>query len=52
MMTEQGIDPRDKVAKTLIRKRCGDTLRRLRMQGVVTSVKYGVGSELEWRLAE
>ena len=52
MMAERGIDPRDRVAKTLLRKRCGDALGRLRMQGIVTSVKYGAGSELEWSLAD
>lgn len=50
MMAERGIDPRDRVAATLMRKRCGDALGRLRAQGHVTSVKYGAGSELEWRL--
>ena len=51
IMAERHIDPRDRVAATLIRKRCGDALGRLRLKGVVTGVKYGSGSELEWRLS-
>lgn len=50
IMDERGIDKRDRVAATLIRKRCGDALGRLRLRGVVTGEKYGSGSELEWRL--
>lgn len=50
MIAERGIDPRDRLAKTIIRERYGDALAWLRMQGVVTSVIYGAGSELEWRL--
>lgn len=52
VMAERGIDPRDRVAATLIRKRCADALGRLRAAGHVTGRKYGSGSELEWRLAE
>lgn len=44
------IDPRDRVAVTLIRKRCGDALGKLRLKGVVTGERYGSESELEWRL--
>lgn len=51
-MAERGIDLRDKAVKTLIRKRNCDALGRLRMQGIVTSVRYGAGSELEWALTK
>lgn len=51
VMAERHIDPRDRVASTLIRKRCGEALGRLRLRGLVTGVKYGSGVELEWRLA-
>lgn len=50
IMAARGIDSRDRVAATVIRKRCGETLGRLRLQGIVTGVKYGSGPELEWRL--
>ena len=50
VMAERHIDARDRIAATLIRKRCGEAMARLRFQGIVTGEKYGSGSELEWRL--
>lgn len=44
------MDARDKVLRTLIRKRCGDALTKMREKGLVTSARYGRGGELEWRL--
>jgi hypothetical protein len=50
MAAERGIDERDRVAMTLLRKRVGDSFYRLRKKGMVTGTKFGPGSELEWRL--
>lgn len=50
VMRDRGIDERDRVAATLIRKRVGDAFSRMRIAGLVTGAKYGSGSELEWRL--
>ena len=47
---ERKVDPRDRVAMTLLRKRAADGFYRLRKRGVVTGAKYGSGAELEWRL--
>lgn len=52
VMTANGINAQDKVAATMIRKRCGDVLSKLRLRGIVTAGKYGSGSELEWRLVQ
>ena len=51
LSAERQIDPRDRVAMTLMRKRAADAFYRLRKRGVVTGAKYGSGAELEWRLA-
>lgn len=50
MGAERGIDPRDRVATTLLRKRVADAFYRLRKRGVVSAERYGSGSELEWSL--
>ncbi|MET3761084.1 hypothetical protein ABIB28_001626 [Sphingomonas sp. UYEF23] len=50
MGAERGIDPRDRVATTLLRKRVADAFYRLRKRGIVTGAKYGSGAELEWRI--
>ena len=50
IMVERGIDPRNRVAATTIRKAVGDAFGRLRKAGHVTGAKYGSGSELEWQL--
>ena len=50
LSAERQIDPRDRVAMTLMRKRAADGFYRLRKRGVVTGAKYGSGAELEWRL--
>lgn len=46
----KGIDPRDRVLTTLIRKRVTDAFGRMRKLGLVEGRKFGSGSELEWRL--
>ncbi|MDE0877476.1 MAG: hypothetical protein OSB00_02255 [Sphingomonas bacterium] len=51
VMHDRQIDPRDRVASNLIKKRVGDAFSRMRAAGHVTGAKYGSGSELEWRLA-
>lgn len=50
VMLDRGLDPRNRVMATLIRKTCGDAFGRLRKAGHVTGARYGSGSELEWRL--
>ena len=50
VMMDRKIDPRDRVASGLIKKRVGDAFSRMREAGHVTGAKYGSGSELEWRL--
>ena len=50
MAADRGVDERDRVAMTLLRKRVADSFYRLRKKGMVTGAKYGSGSELEWRL--
>jgi len=52
VMKDRKIDPRDRVASTLIRKRVGDAFSRLREAGHVTGAKYGSGAELEWQLSD
>lgn len=47
MAAERGVDDRDRVAMTLLRKRVADSFYRLRKKGVVTGERYGSGSELE-----
>lgn len=51
VMMDRKIDPRDRVASGLIKKRVGDAFSRMREAGHVTGAKYGSGSELEWRLS-
>lgn len=50
LLEARGIDKRDRVAATLIRKRVTDAFRRMRQNGTVECRKFGSGSELEWRL--
>ena len=47
----KGIDARDKVLATLLRKRVTDAFGRMRKLGLVEGRKFGSGAELEWRLA-
>ncbi|OYY71202.1 hypothetical protein [Sphingomonas sp. 28-63-12] len=46
----RGIDVRDRVVTTLLRKRVTDAFGRMRKAGMVEGRKFGSGSEQEWRL--
>ena len=50
MAADRGVDERDRVAMTLLRKRVADAFYRLRKRGVVIGARFGSGQELEWRL--
>ena len=52
IMRVKGLDPRDRVVATLIRKRVTDALRRMRQAGMIEGRRFGSGSELEWRLVD
>ena len=46
----KGIDRRDRVVMTLMRKRVTDAFGRMRKNGTVEGRRFGSGSEREWRL--
>lgn len=50
IMQARRLNTSDRVLATLICKRTGHSLGRLRRQGFVTGERYGKGAEMEWRL--
>ena len=50
LLEARGIDRRDRVVVTLLRKRVTDAFSRMRKLGLVEARKFGSGSEMEWRL--
>ena len=46
----RGIDVRDRVVTTLLRKRVTDAFGRMRKLGMVEGRRFGSGTEREWRL--
>lgn len=51
VMEQRGLDPKDKIALSLIRKRTGYALAKLRKQSKVTSRQTHRSAPLEWELA-
>jgi hypothetical protein len=52
IMEKRGIDPSDKIHATLIRRRTGYALAKLRKAGKVTSRKVHKAAPLMWTLAD
>lgn len=50
LMEAKGVDTRNRVVATLMRKRVTDAFGRMRKLGLVEGHKFGSGSEMEWRL--
>lgn len=50
LIEARGIDRRDRVLATLMRKRVTDAFGRMRKLGMIEGQRFGSGSEREWRL--